>query len=51
MRAPDDPTRFLDGLVEDAVHPNARGYRVMAEEAVRVLREQGVLPQEGTGGP
>lgn len=50
MHAPGDVHRFIDGLDEDGIHPNAAGHRVMAGEVVRVLRADGVLPQEGTAG-
>jgi lysophospholipase L1-like esterase len=38
---------FIDGLEVDGIHPSAEGHRVMATEVVRVLREEGVQPQEG----
>ena len=50
MHAPDSVHRFIDGLDEDGVHPNAAGHRVMADEVVRVLRADGVRPQEGSAG-
>jgi len=50
MHAPDSVHRFIDGLDEDGVHPNAAGHRVMAGEVVRVLRADGVRPQEGSAG-
>ncbi len=42
-RRPDDSHRFLDGLVQDGIHPSLQGHQVMAAEVVRVLREQGGL--------
>lgn len=42
-RRPDDVHRFLDGLVQDGIHPSLEGHRVMSTEVVRVLREQGGL--------
>ncbi len=46
-RQRDNVHLFLDGLAVDGIHPSAEGHRVMATEVVRVLREQGVQPQEG----
>jgi lysophospholipase L1-like esterase len=48
--APDSVHRFIAGLDEDGIHPNAAGHRVMAAEVVRVLRADGVRPQEGSAG-
>ncbi|HZI05022.1 MAG TPA: SGNH/GDSL hydrolase family protein [Archangium sp.] len=45
-RAPDNVHHFIDGLDEDGIHPNAAGHRVMADEVVRVLRANGVPPQQ-----
>jgi lysophospholipase L1-like esterase len=42
-RRPEDVHRFLDGLVQDGIHPSLEGHRVMSTEVVRVLREQGGL--------
>ena len=44
--APDNVHHFIDGLDEDGIHPNAAGHRVMADEVVRVLRANGVPPQQ-----
>lgn len=43
-RSPDNVHLFLDGLEVDGIHPSQEGHRVMANEVVRVLREQGVQP-------
>lgn len=40
------PLRFIGGLAGDGIHPNAAGHRVMADEVVRVLRANGVPPQQ-----
>ena len=37
LRDPDDPTRMRTDLTADGLHPNADGYRVMAEEIHRAL--------------
>jgi lysophospholipase L1-like esterase len=43
-RSPNDVHLFIDGLEVDGIHPSKEGHRVMANEVVRVLREQGVQP-------
>jgi lysophospholipase L1-like esterase len=42
-RRPDDVHLFKPGLVADGIHPSAEGHRVMADEVVRTLGEQGGL--------
>ncbi|QRK09522.1 SGNH/GDSL hydrolase family protein [Archangium violaceum] len=44
--AMDNVHLFIDGLDVDGIHPSAAGHRVMADEVVRVLRANGVRPQE-----
>ena len=40
LRDPDDPTRMLSHLTADGLHPNADGYRAIAEEIHAVLASE-----------
>ncbi|AEI68051.1 SGNH/GDSL hydrolase family protein [Corallococcus macrosporus] len=42
-RQPGDVHLFLDGLEVDGIHPSVEGHRVMADEVIRVLREEAGL--------
>ncbi|MDY7229615.1 SGNH/GDSL hydrolase family protein [Hyalangium rubrum] len=41
-RQPNNIHLFIDGLEVDGIHPSAEGHRVMAAEATRVLRDNGL---------
>ncbi|MGZ3457970.1 MAG: SGNH/GDSL hydrolase family protein [Archangium sp.] len=48
--SPDNVHLYRPGLGEDGIHPSLAGHRVMADEVVRVLRADGVQPQQRPAG-